>query len=67
MPILALRGLHLPHKRACMRALDLYGSTPVLDFEDALAVAHMERLGISEIVSYDRDFDRIEGVYRTEP
>ena len=38
-----------------------------LDFEDALAVAHMEQLGISRIVSCDRDFDRVAGVRRTEP
>lgn len=67
MPILTLRGVRLPHKRACIRALDLYGSSPFLDFEDALAVAHMERLGITEIVSYDRDFDRLAGVARVEP
>lgn len=67
MPILTLRGIRLPHKGACIRALDLYGSSPFLDFEDALAVAHMERLGVIEIVSYDRDFDRLTGVRRAEP
>ncbi len=66
-PIVALRGLKLPHKRSFLRALDLFASHPFLDFEDALTVAHMERLGITEILSYDTDFDRIPTVKRLEP
>ena len=67
VPILSLRGLRLLHKRVYVRALDIYASSPSLDFEDALAVAHIERQGITEIVSYDRDFDRVVQVQRTEP
>ena len=67
LPVLTLRGLKLPQKRACLRALDLYASSPFLDFEDALAVAHMEQRGVAEIVSYDKDFDRLTGIQRTEP
>lgn len=67
LPILSLRGLHLPQKNVCLGALDLYGASPFLDFEDALAVAHMERQGLTEIVSYDRDFDRVAGIQRVEP
>ena len=66
-PILALRGLRLPQKQAYLRALDLYASSPSLDFEDALAVAHMERQGIHEILSYDRDFDGVPELVRVEP
>ena len=67
LPILMLRGLKLSHKRVCLRALDVYASSPPLDFEDALAVAHMEQLGITRIVSYDRDFDHVAGLHRIEP
>ncbi len=67
LPILTLRGLKLPQKRVCLRALDLYASSSVLDFEDALAVAHMEQQDVAEIVSYDKDFDRLTGIRRTEP
>ena len=67
LPILTLRGLKLPHKRVCLRALDLYASSAFLDFEDAVAVAHMEQRSITEIVSYDRDFDRLAGLRRAEP
>lgn len=66
-PILSLRGLLLRHKRTHLRALNLYAAHEFLDFEDALSMAHMEREGISEIVSYDRDFDRVPGVKRVGP
>lgn len=67
LPLLSLRGLRMPQKGVCLAALDLYGSSPFLDFEDALAVAHMEQQGLAEIISYDRDYDRIAGIRRTEP
>ncbi len=67
LPILTLRSFRLPQKRVYLRALDLYASAPFLDFEDALAVAHMEHQGLTEIVSYDRDFDRVTGLRRIEP
>ena len=67
MPILTLRGLRFPQKQVCLHALDIYADAPFLDFEDALAVAHTEYVGATEIVSYDRDFDRIAGIHRIEP
>ena len=67
MPIVTLRGVRIAGKQACIRALDLYASSTFLDFEDALAVAHMEQMGIREILSYDRDFDRLPGIERVEP
>jgi predicted nucleic acid-binding protein len=66
-PALRLRGLRMPHKRTVLQALSLYAAYPHLDFEDALALAHMTRLGIDEIVSYDRGFDRVAGITRQEP
>ena len=54
-------------ERLYLHTLDLYASSPFLDFEDALAIAHMARRGVTEIVSYDRDFDRIAGLRRVEP
>ena len=67
LPLLTLRGLKLPQKRTCLEALDTYASAPSLDFEDALAAAHMRQRGIVEIVSYDRDFDGVAGLRRVEP
>src|SRR5579862_1560231 len=63
-PILNLSGMRLQHKRTYLRALDLYATYPRLDFEDVLIIAHMERQGITELYSYDTDFDGIPGVTR---
>jgi predicted nucleic acid-binding protein len=64
--VLSLSGVTLPHKRTYLRALSLWESSSV-DFADALSVAHMERLRIATIASFDRDFDRFPGITRKEP
>ena len=61
--VLQLRGLQLPYKGMLLRALELYAASN-LDFVGALAIAHMERVGIGTIVSFDRDFDRIPQLLR---
>lgn len=66
LPIINMRGLRLSPRRLYQRALAVYAGHHV-DFEDALTVAHMERRGISEVLSYDQHFDRVEGVVRREP
>ena len=38
-----------------------------LDARDLVHVAVMQRLGVSQIVSADRGFDRIEGIERLDP
>ncbi len=65
-PLLCLRGLKIPYRKVYLRALDLY-ATYSLDFEDAVTIAQMERQKITEIISYDRGFDRVPTVKRTEP
>lgn len=59
-PIFSLSGLKVPFRKQILRALDLYLLNNI-DFEDALSIAIMERQAISEIYSYDEDFDRIQG------
>jgi predicted nucleic acid-binding protein len=66
-PLIALRGLKLDRKAACLRALDVWESHPKLDFEDALTVAHVERSKDAEVYSYDGDFDGVAGLKRVEP
>lgn len=66
-PLLILGGLKLANKRVMLRALDLYSESTRLDFEDALSVAHMEHLGLREILSYDRDYDCVTEVVRQAP
>ena len=65
-PLLKLPGLRLPQRKTLLRALDLYVSYQT-DFEDALVVAQMERQKISELYSYDREFDDMSGITRLEP
>lgn len=67
IPILTLPGLKLPHKQVYVRALDLYTLYPALDFEDVLIAAHMERAGLQELLSYDKDFDQVPSITRHEP
>jgi predicted nucleic acid-binding protein len=65
-PLLSLPGLKLSPRRLYLRALDLYATHPI-DFEDAIMVARMQRDGVEEVLSYDRDFDQVEGITRLEP
>ncbi|MCC6626149.1 MAG: PIN domain-containing protein [Chloroflexi bacterium] len=57
-------NLKLMNKRVILRALDLATVYPALDFEDVLALAYMERQGVTELLSYDRDFDRVAAIDR---
>ncbi len=64
--ILQVRGLEVPDRDTLLRALVLYAVTN-LDFVDVLILAQMERRGITTVLSFDRGFDRIEGITRREP
>jgi predicted nucleic acid-binding protein len=66
-PIITLRGLRLPQKRIIVHALLLYYQYARLDFEDALSVALMQHNKLTEVVSYDTDFDAVPGITREEP
>jgi uncharacterized protein len=66
-PILEFRGLRVPGKSRCIRALEIYAARPALGFEDSLIAAHMEAESIEEIYSYDSGFDRVPGIARLEP
>jgi predicted nucleic acid-binding protein len=66
LPIVSLSGLLVPYRRSFLRALEFYAVTN-MDFEDCLSLAHMERLKIKTILSYDRDFDRVNTIQRHEP
>jgi predicted nucleic acid-binding protein len=65
-PLVSLPGLKLAQRRMYLRALDLYAAYTI-DFEDALLVAQMERQKVTEVYSYDRDFDQVDGITRLEP
>jgi predicted nucleic acid-binding protein len=65
-PVLSIPGLKLPFRRMYLSALDLYARYH-LDFEDALAIAQMERQNITEVYTYDREYDRMPSIKRLEP
>ena len=64
--IVGTESLHLPDKNLIMDALVLYGRKNI-DYIDAYNAVSMRRQGLSEIYSYDEDFDAIEGIQRKEP
>jgi predicted nucleic acid-binding protein len=65
-PVLAISALRIEHKASILDALARWESSP-LDFEDCLSIEHIRRTSLSDIYSYDRDFDRIPGIHRIEP
>ncbi len=60
---LSIHGHSLSTRIAATREMEGKG----LDFDDATSVATMRSLGIDKIVSFDRDFDGIDGISRLDP
>ena len=65
-PLIGLPGILLAGKRNFQMAFDLYARLR-LPFADAYYAALMQQRGIQEIISFDKDFERIPGVTRREP
>ena len=66
LPIISLRNLYLPDKNLCYQAFVIYVDKNI-PFADAYYAAYMLKEGISHIYSWDKDFDKIEGITRLEP
>lgn len=66
LPLLELPGVVLPGKRRLRRVFDYYVNNN-LSFADAYHAVLAQDLNLSEIVSFDRGFDRIPGLRRIEP
>ena len=64
--LIRLRGLHLPGKKLCLEALDLYLERNI-SFADCYNAVYMRGRQIPEIYSWDTDFHKIEGITRVEP
>jgi len=64
--IVGTESLHIPEKDMIMDALVLYGRKNI-DYIDAYNAVFMRHYGLSEIYSYDEDFEAIEGIQRKEP
>ena len=66
LPLITLPGIVLPGKRRYQRVFELYVGLNV-SFADALHAVFMEELDLKQVVSFDRDFDRVPGITRIEP
>jgi len=66
LPLIELPGIALPGKRRFRRVFDLYVGQN-LPFADAYHAVLMEDLRLEEIVTFDREFDRVPGIKRREP
>jgi len=66
IPILNLHGLRHTNKKVAKEALRLYAEMN-LDWTDAFVATQMLAQKRNEIYSYDRDFEKIEGITRVEP
>ena len=66
LSIISLRGLHLPGKNVYYHAFDLY-VTHNISFADAYNAAYMLSEKVSNIYTWDTDFDKIDGIVRLEP
>lgn len=66
LALLELPGLLLPGKRRFRRVFDLFVDRN-LPFVDAYHIVLMQQLGLDEIVSFDMDFEHIEGLRRIAP
>jgi predicted nucleic acid-binding protein len=66
LSIISLRGLHLPGKNVYYHAFDLY-ITNNISFADAYNTAYMLSEKVSNIYTWDTDFDKIDGIVRLEP
>lgn len=66
IPLLNLRGLRFSNKKTAREALRLY-TAKNLDWTDAFTAAQMLIKNQREIYSYDKDFDKLEGLTRLEP
>ena len=64
--IISLPGIRFAEKRLCLEALDVFVQHRI-SFADAYTVVHMKARGITEIYSWDSDFDKIEDVRRVVP
>jgi predicted nucleic acid-binding protein len=66
LPLITLPGIVLPRKRRFQTAFTFYVDLNI-SFADAYHAALMLEQKLSEVVTFDRHFDRIPGIARVEP
>lgn len=65
LPLIELPGIVLPGKRQYRKVFDLYLNLS-LGFADCYHLVLMQRLGLTEVLSFDADFDKVAEVRRRE-
>ncbi|MBX3068978.1 MAG: PIN domain-containing protein [Thermomicrobiales bacterium] len=66
MAIVSLRNVRVDDRQTLFRALALWSERPNLGFIDAMTAAQAQRLNV-QLLTFDSDFDGIEGIQRWEP
>ncbi|HWE63288.1 MAG TPA: PIN domain-containing protein [Chloroflexota bacterium] len=66
LPLLELPGIVLPGKRLFRVAFEYYANLNI-SFADAYHAALMKQLKLTDVVTFDRDFNRVPGITRIEP
>lgn len=64
--ILLFEGLEVPYRDALLSATQVFESGGI-DFIDAYVASWLRTEGLDRIYSYDKDFDKVEGIKRIEP
>ncbi len=60
-------GLVVEDQSLLLDAVEVYRTIGGLSLPDAYNAAYMRRRGVTEVYSWDTDFDRIDGLTRVEP
>lgn len=66
LPLFELPGIVLPGKRRFRKVFDLYVDLNI-SFADAYHAVLMWQSKLSQIVSFDKEFDCVSGIQRVEP
>lgn len=67
LEILKFSHIRLANKRALRQVFDLYVNTPALSYADCYHAVLVTQRGLAGLVSFDRKFDRVQGLTRLEP
>ena len=65
--LLNMPGVHVLSRQTCLRTLDIFVDYPSLSFVDALCVAYAEEEPGGVVLSFDRDFRRVNTITWEEP
>lgn len=66
LPLLELPDVKIEGKQSLQKIFSIYIDKNI-SFIDAYHVVFMEKEGLDQVVSFDRDFDRIDAIKRLEP